>query len=736
MATAFVLLLEDPTVGPALELIRRVCQPDSRSKPHITVRYPVDKVDLQAVHLYEETVIENVRIAEAGAFGLGPEPAGERCAVYLRCESDTLEALSYKPLYPDSVFHLTVYEGVDLGFGSQLLSLLASFPWGLIAPLPEDTRVRRIPIGRGARERRGWKSADKEMWELARLLELESLVERRDRLGPARGSDPLAVVRAVCKFLHSHLDRSENRLTPDRVGCLLRLPRRPHQMSLWSHSASEPRARRWESGVFLTPPELAAEAIACAMPHLKPGTAIRFGDPAIGSGILFAVLLRYLDGHPLQAATGVELDADRARLTNRRWAQRGLKILSGDFLTAKATERWNLVVANPPYVRSQDIDQDLARVWRENIREQRGVQLSGRASLYVYFLLMAHAWMESDCVAAWILPSDFLETAYGRAAREYLTTQVQLLRVHTYESAAPKFENALVASSLIVFKNRPPKPGVRVRLSHGLSVSAPAEEAEIPVEGLRGCRKWRVVLSDPIPRVDKYPVHIADLFDLRRGIATGAKNWFVIDDETRTKLRVPRDAILPVLPRSRELPQDGVVECGPDGAPAVRHRWLIDWDVPLDQVRAGHPEFYKYLMELRDAVGGRTLVARREPFYKQEVRPAPPLVASNMGKLSRLGGRPVRFFLNKSKATVLNNYIAMYPKKALRDAFQAAETTEARVHQALNQIDVSEFIRCGRRYAAGLYKLEPGDLGRVGISPELAAAFGIPTEIGGRAKLS
>lgn len=61
-----------------------------------------------------------------------------------------------------------------------------------------------------------------------------------------------------------------------------------------------------------------------------------------------------------------------------------------------------------------------------------GVKVNGLAGLYVYFMLLATAWMEDGGCAAWLVPSEFMDVNYGAALKRYLTDRVTLVRAHRH----------------------------------------------------------------------------------------------------------------------------------------------------------------------------------------------------------------------------------------------------------------------------------------------------------------
>ena len=97
---------------------------------------------------------------------------------------------------------------------------------------------------------------------------------------------------------------------------------------------------------------------------------------------------------------------------------------------------------------------------------------------------------------------------------------------------------------------------------------------------------------------------------------------------------------------------------------------------------------------------------------------APPIVCTYLGRGDAKSGRPFRFILNHSKATVANVYLAMYPTP-LSVSFPARPSFNPPVWEALNRITPHQLLRRGRVYGGGLHKLEPKELANV-PAPEIA----------------
>jgi hypothetical protein len=120
--------------------------------PHITVRYPIDKLQEYDFSNYKNAIISKIDIIEPGAFGLEESDGKTNITVFVKCRSDDLETFSYKPNFPQSVFHITLYEGNSFSFAKSILNILGKFPWGFTVPLPMNTKLSEIEIGRNSKK--------------------------------------------------------------------------------------------------------------------------------------------------------------------------------------------------------------------------------------------------------------------------------------------------------------------------------------------------------------------------------------------------------------------------------------------------------------------------------------------------------------------------------------------------------------------------------------------------------
>ncbi len=104
-----------------------------------------------------------------------------------------------------------------------------------------------------------------------------------------------------------------------------------------------------------------------------------------------------------------------------------------------------------------------------------GVDLNGLTGLYCHFVALSHAWMAKDALAIWLIPSEFMDVNYGRPLKEYLLNRVTLLRIHRFDPAEVQFDDALVSSAVVVFRNAEPPEGHVVEFTYGGTIAEPGQ---------------------------------------------------------------------------------------------------------------------------------------------------------------------------------------------------------------------------------------------------------------------
>ena len=143
-------------------------------------------------------------------------------------------------------------------------------------------------------------------------------------------------------------------------------------------------------------------------------------------------------------------------------------------------------------------------------------------------------------LAVWLIPSEFMDVNYGSAVKAYLTEKVKLDHIHRYCPSDVQFCDALVTSAIVVFEKSPPPPDHHVRLSFGGPITDPATSETVALAALRRARKWTGLAGGSTS--DSEPSHtLGDFFAIKRGMATGANAFFILDRQEALRKGIPAE---------------------------------------------------------------------------------------------------------------------------------------------------------------------------------------------------
>lgn len=480
--------------------------------------------------------------------------------------------------------------------------------------------------------------------------------------------------------------------------------------------------QRNQWGQFATPPELAISIARHAQTLMLPDVPIRFLDPAIGTGSFFSAFVQAVSPARIESATGIELDPLFTNAARTLWGDMGLNVVQGDFTRKRPpARRFNFILTNPPYVRHHHLSASEKERLKKQLARSLHLDISGLAGLYCYFLLRCHDWMEDGGLAAWLIPSEFMDVNYGAILRRYLTEHVTLLHIHRFCPATDaQFTDALVSSAIVIFRKSPPQPGHAARFSFAGPIEQPRSEAQVPLDMLKHSHKWTQFPGRTAVNISGERT-LGDIFTIKRGLATGANSFFILTAAQVKEWKIPRAFIKPILPGPRHLTEH-IVEAKPDGAPNVSPcLYLLDCNLSEQQIKSKWPNLHRYLEQGKaENIHTQYLASHRALWYSQEQRPPAPFLCTYMGR-TRNGKHPFRFIWNRSQATAHNVYLMLYPKSDLSAALTESPDLAARVFEALQRITPAQLISEGRVYGGGLHKVEPRELAQISARSVLDA---------------
>lgn len=213
-----------------------------------------------------------------------------------------------------------------------------------------------------------------------------------------------------------------------------------------------------KNGVTYTPVELAEFVVKKAVNYLDNdlflNKKIKILDPSIGDGILVKELLLNLDIKTFSEIEIVGIDLDSSNfekitsLIKDNYPNVKLTLLMDDFLDfydANKESSFDIIIANPPYIRTQIIGSEKSQ------KIAKDFNLKGKTDIYYAFMMAMSSLLSNNGVLATITSNRFLSIKSGHVLRDYLLETLDIQSI--YDLGDTKiFSSAAVLPALVFSK--------------------------------------------------------------------------------------------------------------------------------------------------------------------------------------------------------------------------------------------------------------------------------------------
>lgn len=246
---------------------------------------------------------------------------------------------------------------------------------------------------------------------------------------------------------------------------------------------------RKSEGAHYTPAKLSEFVSQNIISKLKDKKNIVIADPAIGDGELIISILSSLDSTEQVKVVGFDINEESINLSKSRisryYPNVKLELIHGDFLDycincdlKKNEIKFDVIIANPPYVRTQVLGAEQSQFLSKNFG------LKGRVDIYQAFLIGMSKCLSNDGVAGVIVSNRFLTTKGSGALRQSL---YDLYNIHNiWDFGDTKLFEAAVLPAVILFSLRKRNENVTTEFRSIYEVSDKAEIfAETPVDAIK-----------------------------------------------------------------------------------------------------------------------------------------------------------------------------------------------------------------------------------------------------------
>ncbi|MEU6861183.1 N-6 DNA methylase [Glycomyces sp. NPDC046736] len=339
-------------------------------------------------------------------------------------------------------------------------------------------------------------------------------------------------------------------------------------------------------GQHYTPTELAQFLATQSIAHLPDHDGeFVIVDPACGDAeLLLAAAEALRAGGKVNAIRliGYDIDAEAVEIARERLGAAGLEadLIHGDFLIAQRTmpsHSVDLIITNPPYVRTQHLGQDAAQL----LAAEFG--LSGRVDLTHPFVTTASRLLRTDGVLGLLCSNRVLTTLSGENVRRTLLNDGLQVR-ELYDLGDTKLFKAAVLPAIIIASRRQPT-GEMARFVSAYQVPSDNAAQAKPLfdalvdsassTALLNGKQYEVKVGALVPPNDaKTPWRLSDassdewlesveagtwktfgdIAKIRVGIKTTADKVFLGDAWDRTAPDVEDELLLPLITQSNVTP--------------------------------------------------------------------------------------------------------------------------------------------------------------------------------------
>ncbi len=445
-------------------------------------------------------------------------------------------------------------------------------------------------------------------------------------------------------------------------------------------------------------PQPVAQLMARWVMSAKPAAVL---DPAAGLGSLLHECHRI---HRHAKLVGVERHQETL-LQAKSAAPHGTKLILADYLLSDAGQ-FPGIIANPPYVKAHRLDYPEG-TWR-TFEERFGTPIDRLTNLYALFLLKIWEDLAPDGRGTVIIPAEFLNANFGEEIKDRLLKAMRPPGIVVFNPALSLFDESLTTSAIVFLeKGRPKTAACKLAKADSLAEAETFLQAlitETPCSQSAAYRdldtfssgdKWlNTLLNGTSPdKTTPLPKVIGDYFDCRRGIATGANDFFCLSKSGLDQNGLELSHVDPCIAKATDAA--GLVFTREKFSALV----ASDRRCYLLNPRDNGPSLANYLqIGERAGIPHRHLPSHRPVWYMPENRAVADIWVAVFSR------QTLKFILNTSGAKNLTCFHGLYAKRGHKNLAPL-------VTLYLNSSWGSEaFAQVNRFYGDGLNKLEPKDV--------------------------
>jgi len=429
-------------------------------------------------------------------------------------------------------------------------------------------------------------------------------------------------------------------------------------------------------------------------------------EPAFGLGVFSRAILNHKKEINIK---GFEVDETIFNNAKQYFQDiENVNLLLQDYMYNDWKNKYDGIICNPPYFKFHDYDnKNILKEIETNLK----CKLNGFTNLYTLFLLKSIHQLSKNGRCAYIIPSEFLNSDYGKLVKTYLIKSKTLRHIIVIDFEENVFDDALTTASIILCAND--NLTDKVQFSNIQSLQDLSKIDEIITKypnfseteqtysftELNPDIKWKAYYQKQNSIKFKNLVPFSTYAKVVRGIATGSNEYFTFNFSKAKEFNIDEQYLLPCICSAKDAKTSFFTK--------QDFEELKKSDKSIFLFNALNPNdknIKSYIKKgEKEAINKRFLTASRTPWYSLESRKPAPIWVS---VFNRSG---LRFIRNEANISNLTSYHCIYPKQT---SLFSEINIDLLFAYLLTDTAKQIFDDNSRQYGNGLQKFEPNDLNK------------------------
>lgn len=428
-------------------------------------------------------------------------------------------------------------------------------------------------------------------------------------------------------------------------------------------------------------------------------------EPAFGLGIFSRTLLNKNNNLNIKGFDIDETILNEAKTHFESFNNVSLNL--EDYMFNDWKNKYDGIICNPPYLKFHDYDN---KQILQEVESKLKFKFNGFTNLYTLFLLKSVFQLNKEGRAAYIIPSEFLNSDYGKLIKEYLVKTKTLRHLFVIDFKENVFDDAMTTASILLLANDNNNSAIHIstidsksdlQLIKSYIDSYPKGKGEFSFapKDLDPTIKWRKYYQVQNSINYNNLVPFSTYAKVVRGIATGANEYFTFKTSKAKEFNIPESNLLPCICKAKDVKTNFFT--------SEHFKNLIKKDeltYLFNGQQSKSEEVENYIKKgEQEEINEKFLTKSRKPWYALEKRPPAPIWVSVFNR------NGVKFIRNEANIYNLTTFHCVYPTNS--DLFSKV-SIDLLFAYLLTDVSKDIFSDNRREYGNGLKKFEPNDLNK------------------------